>query len=88
MGLTNAIFGSSEYLFFSRSFIIMLWRWESITFEANLINFKGIKSGHVTFRRFLSLKAYPTIETTTQDKKSCVRRLLVSKGAQARINDG
>ena len=49
-----------------------------------MINFRGIKSGHVTFLGFLSLKTYLTIEKTTQDKKRRVRRLLVSKGAQAR----
>ena len=53
-----------------------------------MINFRGIKSGPVAFLGFLSLQAYLTVETTTQDKKRRVRRLLVSKGAQARINDG
>ena len=52
-------------------------------FEANLINFRVIKSGPVAFLGFLSLKAYLTIETTTQDKKRRVRRLLVSNSAQA-----
>ena len=58
-----------------------------MTFEAILINFRGIKSGPVALLGFLNLKAYLTIETTTQDKKRRVRRLLVSKGAQACIND-
>ena len=52
-----------------------------MTFEANLINFRGIKSRPAAFLGFLSLKAYLTTETTTQDKKRRVRRLLVSKGA-------
>ena len=52
-----------------------------------MINFRGMKSGPVAFPRFLSLKAYLTIEATTQDKKRWVRRLLVSKGVQARFND-
>ena len=55
-----------------------------MTFEANLITFRGIKSGPVAFLGFLSLKPYLTIKTTAQDKKKHVRRLLVSKGAQAR----
>ena len=59
-----------------------------MTFEANLINFRGIKSGPVAFSGFLSLKVYLAIETTTQDKKRRVRRVLVSKDEQARINDG
>ena len=64
-----------------------------MTFEANLITFRGIKSGAVAFLGFLSLKQYFTIETTRQDKKSRVRRLLVRVktrrhvGAQVRIND-
>ena len=67
-----------------------------------MITSRGIKSGPVVFLGFLSLKPYLTIETTTQDKKRRVRRLLVRKGAQAhkadrhagaqahkaRINDG
>ena len=44
-----------------------------------MINFRGVKSGPVTFLRFLSLKAYLTIEIITQDKKIRVRHLLVSK---------
>ena len=48
-----------------------------------MVSFRGIKSGPVAFLGFLSLKLYLTIETTTQDKKRRVRRLLVSKGAQA-----
>ena len=62
-----------------------------MTFEANLITFRGIKYGPVAFLGFLSLKPYLAIETTTQDKKRRVRRLLVSKNPQtrkARINDG
>ena len=56
-----------------------------------MINFRGMKSGPVAFLGFLNLKAYLTIETTTQDKKRRVRHLLVSKSTQvrkARINDG
>ena len=56
-----------------------------------MINFRGMKSEPVAFLGFLSLKAYLTIETTTQNKKMRVKRLLISKGAQvrkARINDG
>ena len=49
-----------------------------------MIKFRGIKSGPVGFLGFLSLKEYLTIETTTQDKKRRKRRLLVSKGTQAR----
>ena len=49
-----------------------------------MINFRGTKSGPVAFLGFLSLKVYLTIETTTQDKKRRVKRLLVSKEAQAR----
>ena len=49
-----------------------------------MINCRGLKSGPVAFLGFLSLKVYFTIETTTQDKKKRVRRLLVSKDAQAR----
>ena len=56
--------------------------------EANLITFRGIKSGPVAVLGFLSLKLYLAIETTTQDKKKHVRGLLVSEGAQAHINDG
>ena len=59
-----------------------------MTFEANLITFRGIKSGPVAFLGFLSLKPYLTIKTTAQDKKKRVRRLLVSKGAQARRRAG
>ena len=91
MGLTNAVFGSSEYLFFSRSFINVIEVRINITFEGILINFRGIKSGPAAFLGFLSLKAYLRIETTSQDKKRCVRRLMVNKDAQARkarINDG
>ena len=55
-----------------------------MTFEANLITFRGIKSGPVAFLGFLSLKPYLTIKTTAQDKEKRVRRLLVSKGTQAR----
>ena len=54
MALTNAVFGSSKYLFFSRTFDIMLEKSESITFESNLITFRGIKSGPVAFLGFLS----------------------------------
>ena len=62
-----------------------------VTFEANFITFRGIKSGTVAFLGFLTLKPYLTSETATQDKKRRVRVLLVSEGAQARkarINDG
>ena len=38
-----------------------------MTFEANLITFRGIKSGPVAFLGFLILKQYFTIERTTQD---------------------
>ena len=55
------------------------------TFEANLITFRGIKSGPVAFLGFLSLKPYFTIETTTQDKKRCVKRLLVRIKARRRV---
>ena len=40
-----------------------------MTFEANLITFRGIKYGPVAFLGFLSLKPYLTTETTTQAKK-------------------
>ena len=53
--LANTVFGSSEYLFFSRSFIIMLGRWESITIEVNLITFRGIHSGPAVFLGFKNL---------------------------------
>ena len=58
----------------------MLQRWESITFEANLIIFRGINSGPVAFLWFLSLKLYLTIEITTQNKKG-------AQGTQGHIND-
>ena len=61
MGRTNAVFGFSEYLFLCRSLFI--------TFEANSITFRGIKSGPVAFLGFLCLKPYLTVETTAQDKK-------------------
>ena len=38
-----------------------------MTFEANLITFRGIKSGPIAFLGILILKQYFTIETTTQD---------------------
>ena len=43
-----------------------------------VINFRGIKTRPVAFLGFLSLKAYVTNETITQDKKRYVKRLLVS----------
>ena len=53
MGLTNAVFGSSEYLFFL-GLLYNVIEGESITFESNLITFRGIKSGPVAFLGFLS----------------------------------
>ena len=43
-----------------------------------MINFRGMKSGPVAFLGFLNLKAYLTIETTTQDKKKA-RKALIGK---------
>ena len=63
----------------------MLQRWESITFEANLITFREIKSWPVAFLGILSLKPYFTIETTTQEKKGPVKRLLVRVKASRRV---
>ena len=85
MGLTNAVFGSSKYLFFSMTFDIMLEKSESIIFESNLITFRGIKSGPVAFLAFLSLKPSFTIEATTQDKKRRVRCLLMREKAPSRV---
>ena len=63
-----------------------------MTFEANLITFRGIKSGPIAFLGILILKQYFAIETTTQDntrqKKACKALISESKGVQARINDG
>ena len=63
----------------------MVYRWESITFKANSITFREIKSGPVDFLGFLNLKSYLTTETTTQDKNSHVRRLLVRVKAHRRV---
>ena len=68
MGVNVVFIGSSKYLIFSRSFIIMLQRRDSITSEENLITFRGIKSRLVAFLEFLSLRQNLRIETT-QNKK-------------------
>ena len=54
-------------------------------FEANLINFAGIKSRSVASLGFLSLKPYLTIETT-QHKTKNARKALIgeNQGAKAR----
>ena len=44
-----------------------------------------IKSGPAAFLGSLSLKPYFTIETTTQDKKKRVKRLLVRVKARRRV---
>ena len=56
-----------------------------ITFEANLITFRGIESGPVAFLGILSLKPYLTIEATTKDKKRRVKCLLVRVKARRRV---
>ena len=52
-----------------------------MTYGANLITFRGIKSGPVAFLGFLSLTPYFTIETTTLDKR---RRVLMMGKARRR----
>ena len=64
--------------FFSRSFIIMLLRWDLITFEANFVNFRGMKSWPVAFLLFLSFKSHLTFEAT-QRKAKKVRKVLIGE---------